>query len=78
MPAWEVMAWAVFEGEFGPLSLHQRMDWLIAQQTWAVFAAAGGKDFRGKVDDFVPDWRPPVRWESDTDWLKIMAARGGL
>jgi hypothetical protein len=33
MSAHELAEWAVFEGEFGPLTLHERMDQLVGHVT---------------------------------------------
>jgi hypothetical protein len=59
MSAREVAEWAVFEGEFGPLTVQERLDQLWTQPIGS-----------GKVE-----WKRPERWRSDVDWLTILAGR---
>ena len=72
MSAWELSEWAVFEREFGPLTVQERLDATAAQIAYAVHATAGGK---GQLKDFMPQWRPQPKMEI-TDWLEAMAAKG--
>jgi hypothetical protein len=65
----------VFEREFGPLTMHERMDALIGQLCYVVHASAGGK---ASPREFMPRWRRPVEWTDEQiwKWLDAEAKRG--
>ena len=50
----EMVAWSAFESDFGPLTLHERIDHAAALIAFTVWKAAGQK---GRLEDFLPQWR---------------------
>ena len=71
MPALAVASWAEFEQQFGPLTIHERLDAMMAQLAYTIHASAGGKE---------PPGRFTVRWRSSEpvsiiSWLEMQAAR---
>jgi hypothetical protein len=53
MTARELTDWIAFERVFGPITVHERLDVLLARVAYAVVAAAGGK---ARPEDFMPRW----------------------
>ena len=74
MSALEVASWAEFEGDFGPLTIHERLDAVIAHIAYTVHASAGGKE---APDKFKPRWHRPMKWNDDQlfAWLDAQARR---
>lgn len=66
----ELREWAAFEDDFGPLTIHERIDAAIARISYAVHAAAGGQM---DPSAFVVKWRRPVRWDDATIWKWLEA-----
>jgi hypothetical protein len=75
MPALEVASWAEFEADFGPITIHERLDAVIAYIAYTSHASAGGKE---PPERFTPRWRRPMRWNTDQllTWLGAEAKRG--
>lgn len=65
----ELIEWAVFEEDFGPLTLHERIDGAAAMIAYALHVSAGGK---GDLKDFIPRWEREGKAHI-TDWLSAMA-----
>lgn len=61
----------MFEEEFGPLTVQERIDAMAAHVAYIVHASAGGQ---GRPEEFALEWRPARRMEM-TDWLAAMARR---
>jgi hypothetical protein len=72
MSAWDLTEWAVFERDFGPLTLHERMDALIGHLAYVVHSTAGGK---GTPEQFVPQWKTPkpLTGEGVAAWFRAVA-----
>jgi hypothetical protein len=75
LPALEVAAWAAFEAEFGPLTVHERIDAAIARIAYTVHASAGGTE---PPDRFLMEWRRPKPWTDDQlwAWMDAVAKKG--
>jgi hypothetical protein len=71
VPARELTEWAMFEEEFGPLTVQERIDAMAAYVAYTVHASAGGK---GNPADFELQWRTAPKVPI-TDWLSAMARR---
>jgi len=65
----ESVEWRLFEDEFGPITLHERIDAAAALIAHTVWKAAGQE---GDIGDFMPTWQREGA-ASAVDWLKAMA-----
>lgn len=63
--------WVMFEEEFGPLTIQERIDAAAGLIAYTVHATAGGK---AQLADFIPQWRPQPKVEI-TEWLSAIAKR---
>lgn len=74
IPARELTEWAVFEEEFGPLTVQERIDAMGAHVAYVMHASAGGK---GKLADFMPQWKSQRALSDDNvvPWLMALAKR---
>jgi hypothetical protein len=70
----ELRDWLLFEEEFGPLTLHERIDAMSAHVAYVVHATAGGKL---RPQDFVRRWevRKPLDDDGVVSYLHAMARR---
>jgi hypothetical protein len=74
----ELIEWGTFEEDFGPLTLHERIDAAVAilahQQ-----AVYHGTDAHTPVTEFQPRWQTEAQAEEEgphiVDWLSAMARR---
>lgn len=64
------MEWETFEEEFGPLTLHERIDAGIALLLHQQALLHGMK---GDVEDFLPRWERAGTGADLADWLSMMA-----
>jgi hypothetical protein len=67
MPATELVEWEAFEDEFGPLLVHERIDWAVA---FLVAQRAGSEN----VKDFLPQWEREGQVHI-ADWLSAIARK---
>jgi hypothetical protein len=65
MSALAIARWAEFEADFGPLTIQERLDAVIAHIAYTVHASAGGKEDPSK---FKPQWRRQKPWTDDQIW----------
>lgn len=72
MSARELAEWARFEEDFGPLTLHERLDAMAGHIAYTVHATAGGS---GRMSDFMPQWRSRRRSGDIIDWLAAVATK---
>lgn len=73
----ELLAWQRFEDDFGPLTLHERIDHAAALISYTVAAAAGLKNDRGRaveIVDFLPTWQREGEAPSVAEWFKAVAS----
>ena len=71
LSAHELMEWAVFEEEYGPLTMGERIDHMAALVAFTAHATAGGKM---TMDEFVPRWQRAQKVEPDIiGWLSARA-----
>ena len=72
MPALAVARWAEFEGDFGPLTLHERLDHLFGWLAYHIWNAAHGE----RAPDFQVKWRQkkPLTDEDIWRWLGAMSS----
>ena len=71
IPSLELTEWAKFEEEFGPLTMHERIDHAAAYVAYVVHASAGGQ---GKPEDFTFAWKPKPDVDI-FDWLAAVAVK---
>ena len=69
----EIVEWQTFEGEFGPVTLHERIDHAAALIAWAVFRAQGSE---AEFEDFLPRWGTADDRPSAFDFLNLHARKG--
>jgi hypothetical protein len=72
MPYRELIEWETFLEEFGPVTLHERLDWSVAQLVYAQ-AVQGG--YKGSVSDFVAEWETDEPKAHIVDWLSAVARK---
>jgi hypothetical protein len=72
MPYRRLIEWQAFEEEFGPLTLHKRLDWAVALLTYSQAISNG---YRGKPSDFLPEWESPKAVAHIADWLSAVARK---
>jgi hypothetical protein len=68
----ELVHWHEFEQDFGPMTLHERIDVLGATIAYAIYVAHGGKDAQPR--DFLPQWQSD-RPVDEVAWFRMMAKR---
>ncbi len=76
----ELIEWEAFEEDFGPMTVHERIDAavaILAHQQALHHAAAQGVELHTPVTDFLPQWESETEGEGPhiTDWLSAMAKR---
>ena len=71
----ELLEWQTFEEEFGPITLHERVDGMAQMIAYTVHASAGGE---ATPDKFKPRWHKPRRWTDEElfAWLDVQASKG--
>ena len=74
MSALAVARWAEFERDFGPLTVHERLDALFGSLAYTVHASAGGKE---PPEKFRVKWHRPMRWDDEQlgKWLEAEARK---
>lgn len=77
MPAAELAEWVAFEREFGPITLHERIDAaaaVIALHIHNSVPRRHGKEYG--VSDFLPKWgiQESVRQQSPEEMMAIASA----
>jgi hypothetical protein len=70
MPALTLARWAEFESDFGPLTVHERIDAAAASIAYTVHASSGGKL---PPEQFITRWKKPKRWTDDQLWMWLGA-----
>ncbi len=69
----EVVHWGKFQEEFGPLTLHERIDAVGAMIASTVAASAGAEV---EPSDFLIDWKERPA-PSAVDWLSATSRKAG-
>ena len=62
----QLVEWATFEEEFGPLTIHERLDWQMALRAYE-------QTGKGEIADHLPQWRSGQAKAHFADWLSAMA-----
>jgi hypothetical protein len=73
MPALSLARWAEFEGDFGPLTLHERLDALLGMVAFTIARAGGAKD--AQAADFRPRWRRQRKLTDEDIWKWLGAVK---
>ena len=73
MTTTELQEWVLFEREFGPLTVHERIDAAAELVGYVTHASHGGT---GKLADFLPQWRPVAQVDI-VDYFRAIATRAG-
>lgn len=70
MPALELAEWARFQEDFGPLTVHERIDAIGQLIAYVVHASAGGNE---PPERFALVWKKPWTDDAIGRWLEAMA-----
>lgn len=71
MPASELVEWSLFEDEFGPITLQERVDIAAGMIGWRVAGEPKGTS----VEDFMPKWESGRNAPHVMDFLSALARR---
>ena len=69
----ELYAWADFEADFGPFTIHERVDHAAAQIAYMVHAVAHDKDHQLPPEKFLVKWQRPEPLTDEQIWAWLGA-----